>query len=70
MKYQIQIFVMMENLGLGKLSIEKHVKPVRAVSYGIKAGKYNVLTMMQYLLFVQYTQPKYRDLSKNNIRMK
>ena len=48
---------------------KKHAKPVKAVSYSIKAANCNVLIMIQYVLFVQYTQPKYRDLSKNNTRI-
>ena len=48
---------------------EKHVKPVKAISYSIKPANFNALTMMKCVLFVQYTQPKNRDLSKKKKRI-
>ena len=45
---------------------KKLIIPVKTVRFPIKAVHCNVLTMMENLLFVQYTQPKYRDLSTNN----
>ena len=65
-----------QNLGLGKLSIskkaKKQVKTVKVVNYNINATNCNVLAMMHYVayctLFAQYKQPKYRDLSTNNMR--
>ena len=38
------------------LEMKQLVKFVKAVSYSIKAGNCNALTMMHYVLFMQYTR--------------